>query len=319
MSEAEAKQQLAVAESENANAAQEYRDFRRSIHGKVKNMCENGTSDGTKGRPNSVRRWQAVGITESFHQLREVASLGKKDASHWNPVDDEEEFQVRRDKFFIEATMGSRKSLMACLQCLVNVDWDMQTKNGKVLILCYSLTASLGIKELFECNDQEQLKHSFLCTTVGLTVKEVQDLASRVIILGSGDGAAKSSAEDVTNPYSNTRNAQRFRAASIVIATPQVFMQNNILQNLPKNMFSLIIVDEGHRGMAKGTQWARPKQYFHRALVIHMTGTRRSWMSGETTLPSGRKIENFSRKVCIFRWPQEWSLLWHCAYFPDMW
>ena len=48
MSEAKAKQQLAVAESENANAAQEYRDFRRSIHGKVKNMCENGTSDGTK-------------------------------------------------------------------------------------------------------------------------------------------------------------------------------------------------------------------------------------------------------------------------------
>ena len=48
--------------------------------------------------------------------------------------------------------------------------------------------------------------------------------------------------------------------------------------NLPRDTFSLILIDEGHYGMKADLKWPRVTQYFCYAQVVSMTGTPKTWM-----------------------------------------
>ena len=151
--------------------------------------------------------------------------------------------------------MGSGKSLMAVILNLIGLVLSHSQQHDslcKHLILCYSVEASRGIKDLLNfngtqcekarhnshhdpsaCSDCRTVKNraiqmSPLCCAVGLAVEQVKMLNDHVLILGNSDGAVKGTGEQVTSPYNDSAEAQRFRDSWIVITTPQAMCSDKV-------------------------------------------------------------------------------------------
>ena len=139
------------------------------------------------------------------------------------------------------------------------------------------------------------MQDSFLHKVLKLTVTEIENICKHVIFLGSSPGCAGGTVQEITSPYSQTEEAKQFREAWIVFATPQAMTtkskkadSHEAFLNLPRETFSLIVIDEGHRGMGDrcegSMRWREIPRYFHHAQVLSMTGTCPSWMENHQLL-----------------------------------
>ena len=179
--------------------------------------------DGERNRHGKVndRLWQGECCKKAQIEFQKIASLRSSiefqvfAPSYLARISYAEHYlcQKRRDKFLVQAVMGSGKSLMAvinCLNCWVLPHSQQHESLCKHLILCYNLEASRGIKDLLDfkgirceehkarsitdhkpsdCPDcreakKRAIKNSPLCCAVGLKVEDVEKLECHVFILG---------------------------------------------------------------------------------------------------------------------------------------
>ena len=106
---------------------------------------------------------------------------------------------------------------MAILLALLDVAChENRCTHGKVLIMCYSTAAAQSIKSMVDFPDSRSegikaMKSSFLSTVLKLTVEQIETLCERVIFLGTDDSCVSANMQDVTSPYSGSRDAVAFK------------------------------------------------------------------------------------------------------------
>lgn len=180
-------------------------------------------------------------------------------------VSDEMSFEKRRRLGLVEATMGSGKTFTIVMELLSETPEDACVRTwDKRLIMCYNKSALENFEAELKfdqrcdchprrrhegCNDcdaerNRAIQNSKLVRILGLTLDQVKELSEHVYFL-------EKQAEPVTDPTNEGDDAKKFRDAWIVVCTQQI-LSSRILKHLPADLFSRIIIDEGHHGMSEG-------------------------------------------------------------------